>query len=542
MLFYIFSLLLMSLFVNTNVYTQQKADSDIVRQESTDIVLNPYGTTPLSAAYKLEKVNKDPIFITVRGKRSEYSVFHEFPERYGKEIPIHGLYANHENIVTIKHGENPARIFYIKTPPLKIFSSGNTPLKLEAKIKTDVLETACISNQDLYFVSIPNNNMIAGYDRTGEIRYVYKGEDSGSKIYVMRMERDEKQVFFRMIDDNKFYQTMDLLGKPITRHKLRVHHEAVPYSSDCELILANSKWGWEDSVWIINTNPPRDPDRPKRKPNAQIVNKLLIGDAIRKVVKPQDLPILNQVIYDDNNVYEYVNPKATNNNAKPKKVRIDWAHANSLVYDKVNDRLYISLRHQGIIAIKMSTWTLQWFMTDEKLKIQAGTKYGEKPKESKYLIDVPSLKPYRMNTTMFNGNPKGAHSLLLKKNGNLLLFDNQADELKNPGGSRVIEYNIDERNMIARVIKQFNTIDFTYSRLVSDVDISGDFHENRLILFGNSTPKRIMEVGVNNNILFDMIINTPAIFYRVDKYPLYPYSGFGKKYSIDNNELLEADS
>jgi len=482
--------LILVLLLSINVYSQEfKSISD---------------STPLSIEYILDKTNQMPLYVHVQGKTDDMSTAHIYPSYHGTSFPIHGLYPNQTNIITIRCGTNKKIYYKIKTKEIIIHGKKKI-ITLNTKINKDLLGQTDIYNQDMFFVSMPNNNYILGFDRQGDIRYAYHQSD---KHYVMRMEFDKDILSFRLINSNQYYQQIDLMGNFIFNKKMNVHHEAIPYKNG-ELILANSEWGWEDAVFMLDSN-------------QKIIKKYLIGDTIRAVALLKDLAIINQVIFDEYNIYT--------NNGKPK--RIDWAHANSLVYDEKLDRLYISLRHQGLLAINMSEWKLEWFFVDDGLKIKNGLKYSEKPITSKYISQIPSLIPYRMRSEQKNGEPRGQHALFLRKNGNLLMFDNQADTKINTNGSRIIEYQFCT-NMIAKIINEFRTIQKNYARFVSDVDLTGNNYQNKLILFGFGKPRRIIEIDSNNKILFDLEINTRGVLYRVDKYPLYPHMNPKLKYSLD---------
>ncbi|MGL5955181.1 MAG: aryl-sulfate sulfotransferase, partial [Brevinema sp.] len=104
---------------------------------------------------------------------------------------------------------------------------------------------------------------------------------------------------------------------------------------------------------------------------------------------------------------------------------------------------------------------------------------------------------------------------------------------KNPEGSRVLEYQINRQNMTAELIREFLDEDRSYSHYVGDVDLSGNNHENWLIFYGHSYPKRMIELAPDNRVLYHLTIDSSSIMYRIDKFPLYPYRDKNKKYSVD---------
>ncbi len=89
------------------------------------IVLNPYGTTPLSALVMFDTAKAAKVTVTVLGKDEFTNITHTFSQynRY-HEIPVVGLYADYPNQVEMQlefdDGTLQSHIIDIKTPPVKI--------------------------------------------------------------------------------------------------------------------------------------------------------------------------------------------------------------------------------------------------------------------------------------------------------------------------------------------------------------------------------------------------------------------------------------
>ena len=502
-----FFLILFYIFFTINFNTMAN------EQNRFSIILNPLGYTPLSAIIVLEKTNTIPITIIVQGKVSRDSIATTYPVNYGTQIPIHGLYQDYTNKIIIRYN-NSSQTHEIITAKIDIrnFKNTNTKMTIKSIVNKNILPPDSMFDYNLYFSSFPNGNEIIGFDKKGDIRYLYN--NNKEKPVVMRMEADSRNVCMLYISNNKMYIKRDLLGNIIFNKEYDVHHESVNSFNGREIILGNSQWGWEDMVFELDEN-------------KNIIRELSIGNLIKQAASVEDQPLLKKMIYDDENIY-------TN---KGKAKRIDWAHANSLVYDKDNDRLYLSLRHLGLLAIKFKEWKLEWFLVNNNLKTEEGVGYGKKPKSSLYLVDIPSLQKFRMATTK-NYGPQGQHALFLKKNGNIILFDNRSKGRSNPIGSRILEYSFNHQTKKAKVVREFLDKKKSYSQYVGDIDLSGSNLENWLIFYGHSHPRRILELSPNNKILFDMEIRTSGMFYRIDKFPLYPYRNKRKKYSVDFNEEI----
>lgn len=459
-------------------------------------------TASLSRIITLDKINTEKIEVRVKGKTKDMDIAYKYPSNYGKELLIHGLYPNYNNTVTIK-GSGINITTNIQTVDI--------PNITNATIKKNILsENRDPYNQDLYFYHIlirkeDSSGAIVGVDKKGDIRYFQKTDQK--HLHRIFYSETFKQIL--IMDDRGI---IDLVGRPLIRYpkKVEVHHDSIPIK-DNYLLLANSTWGTCDRIVEITAS-------------GKIVNDKTFGSLFRDIVTdPTELSILNKIIYDDRNIF-----KDSNNKNKA----IDWAHANSLVYNRKKDVLYLSLRNQAVIAVDYSNWELLWLMADNTFD----TIHPGVPNRGVNFLDIPSLDPYRVKGDALTNGPKNQHSFLLLKNGNLAMFDNQGDEKTNKKGSRYIEYKITYllNNWRAKTIKEYRDPNL-YSRITSDVDLTGNNHENILITYGE--PRRILEIDYQTKkVLVDLQINASRWLYRADKMPLYPYSSRKKIYSIDYNQ------
>lgn len=460
---------------------------------------NPNQSTPLSGVFSLSNSFPQAITITVQGKTPEMDVSHTFPAQYGKNLPIHGLYPNYTNTIIIRTKKDILTNTVV-TAPIR-YKNG--------KVKTDFLPIADPFNQDLYFVNhlrldLPEDdrNTLLAYDRKGDIRYI----NYNHKVHYLY--EDNQQVLIK--NNNGIF---DLLNNSVFNYKQQtnwhIHHDSLEIAEGQHILLANSRWGVEDLVIVIDDQ-------------ANTIKEQYLGSLIRDIIKdPKEIEIMNKIIFDDKNIYR---------NAKRKSKSVDWAHANSVVYDEKQDILYISVRNMAVMAIDYDKWSLLWWMADDTLNtIHEGIPY---PKLS--FLDLPSLVPYRVKGAGIKDGPKNQHALFLFKNGNLGMFDNQGDRWKSKKGSRYIEYRIKGQvgSWTAEKVREYKD-DALYSRITSDIDLVGEEHQNLLLAWGVS--EDIREIDPQNKILFDMNVKQDWAFYRVDKMPLYLYQDTNKVYSLDAN-------
>lgn len=470
-----------------------------------EITINPRKFTPLSAVYTRDSVNTSTVKVTVKGQHGEEDLVHTYPAGYGTEFPIHGMYQNINNTIIVDDGgvikeqnHNPGMISMSKGHALK---EKYEPVKgYDASVKENYP-----NNPDMFFVGVLASQtdptawegMIA-ISKNGYVRYVNTAIN-----YISRFAVDNNRfVLYNMEGNEGIY---DFLGKRLFTTKNHMHHELVKKGNNY-IYLANSDWGWEDRLIEMDAN-------------GNIVKDLYFGDLLRKAVGTDNEAELNTVVYDEKNKF--------NGNTKT-----DWFHANSCIYDSSSDTLYVSSRHLGVLAVKYTSWELIWWMADDTLSTTSGTAYGEKPGNT-FLKDVPSLQKYRVGGVAINDGPKNQHGLLLLADGNLAMFDNQGDELTSSTGSRYVEYKITKDSSgswTATKADEYRDPSL-YSKIVSDVDLTGDNKENLLITYG-AWQARILEMTKQNKTLL-FRLDLPFLSYRTEKMPLYYESG--RKYPEDSN-------
>lgn len=463
--------------------------------------MNPLGWTPLSGLVVLDTTNSAPLTVRVKGRNGGSDIAYTYPSGWGTEFAVHGFYADFTNTLSIEMaGRKGAFPVYVAAQPPR--------LSFPIEVLANRLPPEDPFNHDLYFISIPLQGALIGIDRQGDVRYLNR-----KNIYsVPHIEARAQGMIYHDTPQNGDYVSADFLGNELSRFSGgRTHHEMMPIGGN-KVLLSVSDWGWDDTLTEFS-------------PQGAIVATKYFGDALRKAAAPQDMALLNRVVYDDKNIYQ---KDGTN-------MRTDWAHINGYTYDYETDTIILSVRSQGIFALRYKTWELLWWFANDDLKVIQGFGYGFAPPNSLRVLDIPSLQKYRLKNAP-NIAPLTHHAPLLKANGNLMLFDNHGDSLdKTKGGpSRAVEYSI--KNNTLSLVREFKHPRNLYSRLTCDVDLTGQNYENWLILHAETYPNYLTEIAPDNSILFDVVFHTKQLFWRVDKKPLYPYTDPHKKYSIDKNE------
>lgn len=135
--------------------------------DNPNIILNPYGISPLTAIILFETDEDVPVTITVKGKDPLSTYTNTFESSTRHYIPVYGLYANTINHVTIECDEQ-IKTLTIETEPLPI------ELLITETIINDTNQLTFITS-DKYPYALDNNNEVRWYltkKYTGKIDYL----------------------------------------------------------------------------------------------------------------------------------------------------------------------------------------------------------------------------------------------------------------------------------------------------------------------------------------------------------------------------------
>ena len=474
------------------------------------LTINPYNVTPLSAIYVKDSVNEAPLTVTVKGLYGEPDIIHTYPAGYGTQFEIHGMFPESMNTIEINDGDNTI----IRNVFIGSISVNGTVIQKKYDVAINNLsEEKYYNNPNFYFISYNVSSALIGISHQGYIRYI----NTSPNGYMSKIIINNKKLNIIKLTEYKkgMSAIIDFVGNKINIIPEIAHHDVISINNNF-VHLGNSSWGGEDSLIELTSS-------------GNIIKYRNFGTLIKDIVllnnDTSEIATLNKIVFDENN--KYVNKSGI-------EEATDWFHANSLVYDSSTDILYVSSRHRGVLAINYSEWKLIWWMADDTLQTSTSDSYinGAIPPYQVYFKDLPSLEAYRVKGDAINDGPKNQHALFLLANGNLGMFDNQGDEDTNPNGSRYVEYKItgNHGSYTAKKIDEYRDSSL-YSRTMSDVDFTGENHQNLLICYAEPTA-RILEVEKGTEkVLFRL--DLPFMTYRVDKMPLYYDEG--RVYSEDCN-------
>lgn len=397
------------------------------------VYMNPYKVSPLSALVAFQTDDDVSVRVEVTGDTTGDTVVYELSS--GKEhlVPILGLYPDRVNRVTLSLMKDgialDERILSLKTDPL--------PEALKNMVTITKADATPYPGLTLVSGGFLRNPYM--FDSSGVIRWYLTVESDAHGYFPSSSDRFFLIAGYSMIQTEtreyaRFIFEMDYLGR---LHKVYdipggVHHEVVEKEPGGNLlILGNSLDGHvEDTIAEID----RDTG---------------------KIVKE-----INLALYITNTKYND---------------RYDWAHINSLSYNREEGTMILSPRDvSSVMKIDWDKEEILWILSDPE--IWKGTPY-----ESYVLNPLgDSFWHYEQHAAFdmsedLDGNPSTL---------DLMLFDNRTirNELNtvpikgDEGRSSVTQYAIDET---AKTVTQVRRFPNSHAIITSNFEIY--LEENRLI-------------------------------------------------------------
>lgn len=454
--------------------------------DNPNIILNPYGNSPLTALVLFETEQKLDVKVTITGKDKLTTYTHTFSKTKEHYLPIYGLYADSNNKIIIECGNNKKEI-YIQTEKLPENMILPTSIKANKSKLTN----------DLYFYTPSSSGYTVAYDVNGEVRW-YLTNYALWKID--RLQNGHLLVSTERLINNPYYMTglyeIDLLGKIYTEFSLEggYHHDYYEMENG-NLLVASDDFNNEDGTvedYIVE-----------------------LDRTTGKVIKTFDLKkVLNMEDGQSENYTSY-----------------DWFHNNSVWYDKKTDSITLSGRHQdAVINISYQTGELNWIIGDSTNWSSEYQKY--------FFTPVGDNFEWQWSQ----------HAAMITPEGYVFLFDNGNNKSKNKDEyvdasnsySRGVMYKIDTENMTIEQVFEYGKEKGSsfYSPYISDVDYLDKNHyiihsggivyvdgKNSNQPAGFSKGAKLVSDTVellNNEVIFEIIL--PTNNYRVEKMSLYSES------------------
>lgn len=451
--------------------------------DKPNVILNPYGNSPLTALILFETEKEVEVKVTIEGKDKHSTFTHTFKKAKQHYLPIYGLYADKENKVIIEVGDTKKEVT-IKTDKL--------PKNMA--LPTDVYANKDELGNELYFFTPSSTGYTMAYDVNGDVRW-YLTNYALWKID--RLKNGHLLVSTERLVNSPYYMTglyeMDLLGKIYTEYSLEggYHHDYYEMENGNLLIASDDFNSGEGTVedYIVE-----------------------IDRKTGKVVKEFDLKdLLNMKDGQSENWAAH-----------------DWFHNNSVWYDKKTNSITLSGRHQdSVINIDYKKGKLNWIIGDPTNWSEEYQKY--------FFTPVGDDFEWQWSQHAAMVTPEG-YVFILDNGNNKSKIEEEYVDASN-SYTRGVMYKIDTEKMTIEQVWQYGKergSEF-YSPYISDVDYLDKDHyivhsggivyvdgKNSNQPAGISGYDKLVSDTVeikNDKVIFE--IKLPTNNYRVEKMSLY---------------------
>ncbi len=326
--------------------------------DDPNVILNPYGNSPLSALIVFETKDLTTATITIKGKDGAEDLTHTFTPTKVHILPIYGLYAGYDNTVIIEVSGTTKEITITTDALPSDFS------------KVTDLENADFETDEFYFTTPEDIGYTAAYDSNGEVRWYLVGD---YKWDIQRLNNGHILLSSDKILSDDYSVgliEMDLLGKIYYEYAVPggYHHDVYELSNGNFLLASN------------------DANRDTTEDVA-----LEIDRATGSVVKEIDL-------------YDILPGEKTGN----------WFGIGSINYDVNTNSITISGYYSNMIVnLDYSSLDINWIIADED---EVSSEYAQYLLKASGNIDYPvepeSVNLLDSNRLIFASNVDGTKYLL----------------------------------------------------------------------------------------------------------------------------------
>lgn len=491
----------------TDRFAQQTAVDEALLQEAQNgysleealIVVNPYGTSPLSAVAVFSTEEACGGTVTVKGKSAENDVTGTFEAEKDHIVPIYGLYNNDTTEVVISLDDGTSAAFEVTTEDINVdYGTITAEMKSEASYDYTNLTFVCSTMGSLYAV-----------DAAGDIRFY---TNMGGVLGVHQLENGHILMPASYVLKPSYYKEgmieIDLMGKIYGEYMIPggQHHDFVEMPNGNFLVASDSPDLSTVEDYVVEID----------RQTGNVVWELDMKDLLGTEE--------GQSASMDTDGSE----------------ESDWFHNNGLAYDAGNDLLLLSARHKdAIVAVNMEDKSLAWILGDP-------TGWGE---------DYQSyfFNPEGEDFEWFYAQ----HNVSILDNGDIALFDNGTAKVKRVDAdnrvsgddvySRAVVYHIDTENMtvsqvteygkergadwysdwISGVVSLDGTQDHLWvtagSHLHNDEENRSDYYPKDMFVPGLTKTTHIDQVD-NGELSFELTISGDtynALTFRSFRMPLY---------------------
>lgn len=369
------------------------------------VVVNPYGTSPLTAVAIFTTEEELGGTVTVKGKDEANDITGTFEAATEHIVPIYGLYSGDttEVVLTLEDG----------TETKLEVTTDKTETEI-GEIKTTTYDEEAYDNTCLTLVCSTNAGLYA-LDQAGDIRWYYSGMGLG----VHQLENGHLMLPSSNLLKKNYYSEglieMDLCGRIYHKYLIPggMHHDFQELPDGNFLVASDSPDFSSVEDYVVEID--RD-----------------TGDVVWELD-------MKDLLDTQDGASASMDTDGSDES--------DWFHNNAVWYDEENDLVLLSARHKdAIIAVNKSDKTLAWILGDPE-----GWENVDKS-----LFFTPVGDDFEWQYAQ--------HQVSMLDNGDIMMFDNGTAKVKGSSGKeRVSGDDIYSRAVIYHIDTDAMTIEQVYS-------------------------------------------------------------------------------
>ncbi|MPM12842.1 Arylsulfate sulfotransferase AssT [bioreactor metagenome] len=486
------------------------------------IVQDPYEMNPLSALLIYEAAAPGEVEVTIQGDDAASTFTYVKTSKTSHfEVPIIGLYAGRENLITLKNGQGETKQLSITTEPLPVdFQHYTLEASLPEKMEPGVtLFTPCF--EQTYTAILDANAQVRAYLTN---KYMAHGTAMilASNGHMLSTGDEYKQIPYNMTSLWEF----NWLGKVFKEIEVPngVHHNITELANGDILAVSNNR-----EMFTSGT----------REDVAVVIDR-----ETGEVKKEYDF---RNIVDEKRDPYTHFHPNIIN------MQNIDWMHMNGAILDSADNLLIVSSPIQSqVVAIDPDTSEIQWILgphegyegTSAFLTKYLLTPVGE-DFEWQWGQHDPTILPD------FDNNPDTL-DLLLFDNGQSRSFTQAGAISPENNYSRAVHYRIDLKAKTVEQLWEYGKECGAecYATYLGDadylpqtgnvlVDFGGEIRKDGVAIddivggvFGNEvTNSRVREVTQDKELVYSVKVTeskytVTAETYQAERMPLYVDSAY----------------
>ena len=496
-----------SVLEKTDIFASQKETDQALLQEAENgysledalVVVNPYGTSPLSAVIVFSTEEETGGTVTVKGKSSENDITGTFEAAKNHIVPVYGLYNGDTTTVEVKLDSGESASYEVTTEAVQANYG---------EITSEVSDPDNYDYSKLTFICSAMGSLY-GVDAAGDIRFY---TTMGGTLGVHQLKNGHLMMPASYVLKTSYYKEglieVDLNGRIYREYAVPggQHHDFRELPNGNLLVASDSPdlSSVEDYVVELDRN------------TGEVVWELDMKDLL-SIEDGQSASMESDGSDEE-----------------------DWFHNNGVWYDEANDLVLLSARHKdAIVAVNKSDKTLAWILGDP----------DGWDNTDKNLFFTPEGDDFEWFYAQ--------HNVTMLDNGDIMLFDNGTAKVKRADNdnrvtgdnvySRAVIYHIDTENMTVSQVYEYgkergsdwyadwisgvDSLDGTKdhlfitagSHLHSDEENRSDFYPSDMFKEGLTKMTHIDQVD-NGNLTYEITVSSDgaaALSYRSFRMSLY---------------------